>query len=333
MLGKISVDSTAKKFLFPQVAVSIILFGLFNVSLLYLTKNAPAHRLVRYIETEENHDAVFVGSSIMEAGFDKDGFIGNNSAGIDKPLNIGLGSTHTIEHLVLLKHSIKRNPKLELCVIGTFDFDLMRPSVYPLDGNRLLSYYVEPTTAARLYHPESPVSRAVFPALGKIPVFTERYSVWARVEKLRRSLSDISFVAPDSDKSKEGGDNQFGRAADFQALESKDKEAFRAACILYQSQNFSPAAQELLQTARSTARRTVLVVMPMSPFHRENFYSVPEWAAFREHMRLLAEQNGTEFIDAADWIPTQEGFADNVHLNAKGAKEFSARLAREIGNR
>jgi hypothetical protein len=190
-----------------------------------------------------------------------------------------------------------------------------------------MAYYVEPETAARFYYPDSPIDRALVPALGKIPVFTDRFSVWARVEKLRRSLSGILFT-------RSGGgaeNNQFGRAADFQALEARSVDEFRANCNAYmRGQEFSPAVEEMLKTARAHAKRTVIVAMPMSPHHRQNFYSVPEWPFFREHLRKLAASRGIEFVEAEDWVTEPSGFADNVHLSSEGAKKFSQRLAHEL---
>jgi hypothetical protein len=317
-----------RSYLLLQVAIALLLFVGFNFVLHRATRNSPPRALLRKIAESKGWDAVFLGSSIMEAGFNRKGFLSEAATPVREPLNLGLGSTHSVEHLLLLNHAVRKQPQMELCVIGFFDFELVRPAELPIDGNRVMAYYVEPEIAARLYYPNSWIDRALFPALGKIPVFTDRFSVWARVEKLRRSLSDILFAKPG------GGaeSNPFGRAADFQALETRSVDEFRANCNAYMRRpEFSPAVEEMLKTARAHARRTVIVAMPMSPHHWQNFYSVPEWPLFREHLRKLAASRGVEFIEAEDWVKEQSGFADNVHLSPEGAKLFSQRLARELG--
>jgi len=202
---------------------------------------------------------------------------------------------------------------------------LMEPPQTPVDGNRMMSYYVEPAVAAR-YYATSPLERFAFPILGKIPCFTDRYIVWARVEKLRRRIAKTGMMTKEEN-------NEFGRVSDFQLLEPKNADRFRADCTKWQQgPGFSAPMEGILRLARTHSDRTILIEMPMASHHRDVFYATPEWHAYRDYVRHLAAQRGVEYIDAHDWAPSNDSFGDGLHLKKEGAQLFSRRLAQVLSH-
>jgi hypothetical protein len=154
----------------------------------------------------------------------------------------------------------------------------------------------------------------------RVPMLAERSSLWNRVELLRRQLEAIGMP--------EETENRFGRADDFNMLEAKDASSFVQKCdaIVQTRRELSPPIQAMLDLAHEHGARFIFVEMPMSPKHRETFYSLPVWTAMRAHLQTLAQAGGASYITASDWVTDDAKFLDAIHLNEEGARFFSARL-------
>jgi hypothetical protein len=83
----------------------------------------------------------------------------------------------------------------------------------------------------------------------------------------------------------------------------------------------------MIDLAHEHGAEFFFVEMPMSPRHRETFYSLPVWREMRAHLQALANGQNTTYIMASDWVREGTNFEDTVHLNEQGARCFSARLA------
>ncbi|MFM8285689.1 MAG: hypothetical protein ACKOGA_03070, partial [Planctomycetaceae bacterium] len=57
-------------------------------------------------------------------------------------------------------------------------------------------------------------------------------------------------------------------------------------------------------------------------------YSPQNWQAVAQVARELGQESGTQVVDARDWIPQEEAFADGHHLLPATAREFTFRLAK-----
>jgi hypothetical protein len=83
---------------------------------------------------------------------------------------------------------------------------------------------------------------------------------------------------------------------------------------------------------REHGSKLVLVEMPMPARHRSVFYSTQAWSILRERLQKLAADSDLLYISAADWVTNDNEFEDVTHLNEVGAKDFSTRLAQELGH-
>jgi hypothetical protein len=155
----------------------------------------------------------------------------------------------------------------------------------------------------------------------RIPMVAERSSLWDRVELLRRRFEDVGMPAQKV--------NRFGRVGDFNALEAKDVPSFTRRCeaIVQGQKGFSGPIQAMIDLAHEHGAKFFFVEMPMSPRHRETFYSLPVWREMRAHLQTLARDQNASYVAASDWVPDGTDFEDTVHLNEQGARSFSARLA------
>ena len=154
----------------------------------------------------------------------------------------------------------------------------------------------------------------------RVPMLAERSSLWDRVELLRRRMDEIGMP-----KQKV---NRFGRVGDFNALEAKDVPSFVQRCdaIVQARKAFSPPIQAMINLAHEHGAKFIFVEMPMSPRHRETFYSLPVWTEMRAHLQTLAREQQATYIPACDWVKDGANFEDTVHLNEQGARAFSAQL-------
>src|SRR5262249_45425567 len=149
----------------------------------------------------------------------------------------------------------------------------------------------------------------------------DRSSLWDKVELFRRQIDEVGMP--------KHAVNRFGRVADFGALEANDVPSFKQRCeaVLHSHQQFSPPVQAIINLARQHGIKVFFVEMPMSPRHRDTFYSLSVWTEMRAHLQSLAAEQDAVYIAASGWIPEDSSFEDTVHLNERGARAFSAELA------
>jgi hypothetical protein len=123
--------------------------------------------------------------------------------------------------------------------------------------------------------------------------------------------------------------NRFGRAQDFSLLEAPEVSQFSGDCASTSNRELNSAVRELIREASDQGIKLVIVEMPMHPYHVETFYRLAAWKQYTSRLRdILAERN-VSFIDASNWIASEQEFADHLHLSPSGATQFSE----ELGNR
>jgi hypothetical protein len=315
--------------LFLSIGVAVAMVAVFNLAILRSSRTSHRQRARAAIESvPATTQALFLGNSLMEAGCDMDAFTATWSR-VGPPLaavNLALGATTPVEHAVILDRVLQGAVRPKYIVYGFFDDQLNAPVQGDwslLVGNRALSYYY-PDTAAALYAPGSTLKRLELKFTQSVPMLAERSSLWTQVEFLRWKMEDIGMP--------KRATNRFGRVADFNALQAGDLASFNRRCcaIVAEKTGFSRPIQDLMQHARASGARFVLVEMPMPSKHRSVFYASPVWAEMRAHLQALAAEAGATYVVASDWIDDDAKFEDAAHLNEQGAKAFSARLAGAI---
>ncbi len=264
-----------------------------------------------------------LGNSLMAAGFDAAAFDRDMKPLRVVAFNAALGATDPVEHLMLLRRALSRDPTVTTVIYGFFDFQLTGPPVAANSdfiGNRAASYYLEPELALQYYDLKLR-DRLQFDLMRHVPILVERGTIWEKVELIRRAMSQLGMPPVAT--------NRMGQVSDFALLEAESPAAFAAHCdraIAEHAQLNAPIAQIIGQSKQHGAR-VVIVEMPMHPSHRQTFYSLPAWNKYRDYVRSLVEQAGGKYLNASDWIEHADEFADHLHLSAAGADDFSRRLA------
>jgi hypothetical protein len=312
--------------LFTPVAIALVILIAYNVLINIAAKKTQRQHLLAVIQhLPPATDCLFLGNSLIEAGCNTQAFESAWPNGATSPAaaNLGLGATTPVEHYLILKHAFDRPIHVQYVIYGFFDDQLNAApdgKWEDLVGNRAFSYYF-PKEAAAFYAPHSRLTEWRMELTGHIPMLAERSSLWDRVELFRRNFDEIGLP-----KQKV---NRFGRVGDFNALEAKDVPSFVRRCetIVQGQKGFSAPIQAMIDLAHQHGAKFFFVEMPMSPRHRETFYSLPVWSQMRAHLQSLANEQHASYITASDWVPAGNDFEDTVHLNEQGARFFSARLA------
>jgi hypothetical protein len=236
------------------------------------------------------------------------------------PLNLALGSSSSVEHLILYRATLVRHSPKRV-YYGFFDNQLTEVPAMgwnDLTGNRAMVYYAD-GDLVRFSGSIDYLLQWRLRAVGLFPVLVERLAIWSKVERIRRFFGAIGLPRRVA--------NRFGAVDDFSQLEASNEAAFardRANEVVTRTP-FAPSVAELLRTVKLRKGAIILVLMPMPKAHRDRYYASKEWGEYFEWISQLARESGAEVIDAADWVD-DEGFVDPLHLGSQGAISFSRRL-------
>ena len=297
-----------------------------NVVVGTLTQYSVSRRILADAESMGGAETIALGNSLMRSGFNAEEFAAaQRSQGVQSAAsNMAMGASTPPEHLLLLRAALQSDDRAQLLLYGFYDFQLTDAVSFKFSemiGNHDLLYYDEPEFARR-YYSMTRYDAAGFEIARHFPLLAERGAIWAKVERLRRAISQQGVPSQAT--------NQFGRVADFTLLEAKSQDEFVKHCALQEPLN--AAAQEIIREAQERHLRVVLVLMPLPPRHVRAFYDTPAWEEYQRHLRELLAKKNVAVVDASRWFPDANKFGDALHLNEEGAKEFSQRLEALCGN-
>ena len=143
----------------------------------------------------------------------------------------------------------------------------------------------------------------------QLPLMASRFVIWEPVERLRR---EIGGPGPTLDKK---------IVADFNSW----APVFEGKVI-----HLNDPMERVVRESRERRYQVIFVLMPTSPRHLRDCYAQPRWKHYMAALtRLLAEYR-CGFVDASAWFPSEEYFADSIHVSLKFKEPLSAKLAEAI---
>jgi len=293
-----------------------------------LTQHSVSRRILADAKSAGSAETIALGNSLVRSGFNADEFTAaqQSQGAPGAALNMAMGASAPVEHLLLLRAALRADDRARLLLYGFYDFQLTDPVSFAFSdiiGNHDLLYYDEPEFARRFYS-MSRYDAAGFEIARHFPLLAERGAIWAKVERLRRAISQQGM--PDQ------ATNQFGRVADFTLLEASGQDEFVKHCERASREQLNAPVLEMIREAQERQLRVVLVLMPLPPRHVQTFYDTGGWAEYQRHLHeLLAKQN-VALVAASRWFPDADKFGDALHLNEGGSREFSRRLGTLCGN-
>ena len=274
-------------------------------------------------------DVVFAGNSVVREGVDA-GVFSEECRRLGKPqnsLNIALGGTTELEHLLLVRETLDRHPEIRCVIYGFFDFHLTHPQAArwcTAEGNTAMDFYVHSDVGEIFLTRGEWWDRWGFRVIRFIPMFVERMTLWSRVEKIRRNMTEWGLPKRPA--------TPLGRVDDFASLTSSSIDDFASTASerVRRQTPLSPALKSLFQLCRTRGVQVTVVEMPMTKAHRDRFYSLAEWQDYHGYIEGLIREVSARFVRATDWVDDPNLFGDAVHLTSEGARETSVRLAQEI---
>jgi hypothetical protein len=301
-----------------QLTVWLTLLVTANIAVSRLTANTIPRQLVRTIDRSPAITDLFVGTSQIVAAVDPDAF--ERARPDTHALNAGIGATSIIEHSILMRRALPRQPARVYYGFWSTPLTEEPPTGWrDLFGNRAMSYYVDREAAIGFIAPQDPVRAWTIRVTSFVPLIVERAALWGNVERLRRTLA--GFGRPPQ------ATNRFGRVEDFALLEQTAEE-FRRACreAVERNSGLIAPAIDMLQQGAAAGAKVIMVLMPMPESYRDRFYTMTEWQRYVAYVSGEIERYGGLYLDASDWID-DAGFADAVHVTPAAARTFSARVA------
>ena len=311
--------------LLPSVIAALLLLLTANVFMAVWRQRLPYYRKLEYIREAQDANLFFIGNSLLDGRVDA---LEIEQAGAQRgvrlaPLNGALGATQPPEHLLLFDYSTRCHPGMRMLVLGVFDFqlsglDLARPA--DLIGNRVLGVdsrftFSEVVSVYRF----GPLQQAEFEGMRVFPMIAYRTNAWKDTELLRRKMETMGMPQERS--------NGMGKVNDFNELEAGSVESFDAQAGTFLAHPaFNASYETMFGKARRAGMKAVIVVMPMSPAHRQRYYARPAWLEYLQGVRILAKDGGIEVIDASGWMPAESDFVDRVHMSESAVHKFSARI-------
>jgi len=310
------------------IALAALILVAANLLVGVASKNSNPRQSMRRVDAAPPViDLLGMGNSLMGTSFDTD-TIERAFQAAGRPavaVNAALGSTYTIEHLILTRRALREHTVKQL-IYGFFDQQMSENVPLKnadLIGNHAMLYYAEPQLTLR-YARFSWMDLVAFQTDRCCALLRERGNIWAKVEKMRRAMEGIGMP--------HRATNQFGRPEDFDLLEFGSPEEFIRRCqeVMQAGSFLSPPMRELFKEANAQGVQITVVEMPMHPWHVKTFYDLPAWEEFRRGNRQAVGRFGASYIDASQWLPDESDFQDHIHLGHSGAVKFSQMLAERL---
>jgi hypothetical protein len=301
-----------------------------------------SHRLFYYkkleaIRTAQNPSLLFLGNSLLDTTVDEAALVEAARNPQLKPLNAALGGAQPPEHRLLCEYALRTQPSIRTLIVGFYDFQLTESDhthVSDLVGNRMVGMDRRfPLAEVASAYGFGPLDDLEIEALRLLPMVANRGNAvayldtmrrWRFVEQLRRSMESMSMlhVVPDGILDADG----------LPVIESADSDSFDVSARSFSDRpdRFNPSYEAIFNDARDAGVNAVILVMPISPFHRATYYSRSSWKDYLAALERLAARRNIRVIDASDWQPQPEDFEDHVHMSRPGGHRFSILLGNEL---
>ena len=314
--------------LLPPVIATLLLLLAMQLAVGAWSRRLPYFHKLEAIRGAQNPNLLFVGNSLLDTRVDAPAIEAASSHGLHLvPLDSALGATEPPDQLLLFNYSTQCHPGMRMMVLGIYDFQLTAPNhsrLSDLTGNRVLAIdHRFPVSEIAAVYGFDRFEQAEFEAMRVLPVVAYRTNAWKYTELLRRKMGSMGMPVVAS--------NSMGQVNDFAALEANSVEDFDAqARAFLANPTLNKSYESMFSQAQSTGMKIIVVVMPMSPSHRQTFYDRPLWSQYLSAVKALLQQRGIQVIDAGNWMPSQEDFVDHLHMSPSAARTFSFRLGWQL---
>jgi hypothetical protein len=317
-----------KQPLLISTLTAILALAALNLLIGAWSRKLPYYHKLENIRTAQDPDLLFVGNSLLDSHVDEEAFAQASKDAHFKPLNSALGATLPPEQLLLFDYAVQNHPGIRILVLGIYDFQLTEADhsrLMDLTGNRMVGIDRRfPMSEIAAVYNFGPLDKLEIEGLRALPMISNRTNAWKDVELLRRFLGAMGMPPIAT--------NSMGRVADFAALEAGSTNLFDANALAFldHPDHFNSSYESMFRQANHVGMKVVIVVMPMSPWHRQVFYARPLWQQYLLAIENMARHRGIQVIDTSNWILTDNDFVDHLHMTPQAAHDFSVRLGSSL---
>lgn len=314
-----------RRHVFLALTGLLVILAALNAWVAGNARDTVPRQLMARVRESPGTRVLALGNSLVGVGFEEAAF--DEGIGLDRQqgmINLGLGDSTPVEHLMLLRYALQNGERPRLLIYGFYDFQLTHPAEFATSdfvGNRAMLYYLEPEYARRFYH-LSLHDRIEFEVMRHFPLFVDRTVIWERVELFRRELGQQGMPAEKT--------NALGRANDFSLLEYPSTPAFIEECGRASRRDLIPSVHAIIEQGRAAGMTVLFIEMPLPPAHVHSFYDTAAWGEYRSHVQHMLDAAGAQFLDASHMMPDESMFADPLHMTYEASKDFSRRVGESL---
>jgi hypothetical protein len=301
----------SKRDLLIPAAVVLIAFIAGNVVEARRSRFFLQRQKINAIRQAPDANVLLVGNSTFDWHVDSTAFehtarlAGENMI----PVNAALMATQPEDQYLLFRQGMK-NPGIRAVVIGFYDFQLTNhssPAVADLTGFRAVAFdsRIDPRDADLTYS-FPPAERLKFRIFRLFPLLAYR-ELALPVQQLRDAIRGPSPPQDDS----------FAIILKYFSLGGYPRD-------------LNPPMDRIVHESAVRKARVVFVLVPMSPKHRADRYSLPGWRTYVDGMKRWMAAHQCGFIDASEWLPLESDFDDDIHFKRAKAGVFSVLLANAL---
>ena len=272
------------------------------------------------IQRAQHPDVLFVGNSLLEGRLDS-AALNQGAASVGHsytPLNTALSASVPHAQGLLAQYAIQLHPQLHTIVIGFYDYQLTEENhITPADliGSNAVALdsriSIHQVAIADHFNPAQMGELLLMRAF---PMVICRQYIWENAERVRRLMSKMG-IPPASI-------HLMGRPQSYYVTEPQRFQK--------DPTHFSSSYEYVFGKAANARMHVVLVLMPMSPLHRQVYYTRQTWQDYMGKLQSLSQQRGYTFVDASTWMPDATQFEDAIHMTGPAATAFSFRLGGEL---
>ena len=303
-----------------MVAICLIALAAGNVLLWLSGRGYYYLRDMEAIQRAQHPDVLFVGNSLLESRLDSAALNQGAASGGHSytPLNSALSASAPHAQGLIAQYAIQLHPQLHTIVIGFYDYQLTEKSdITPADligSNAVALDSRIPIRQVAMIDHFNTVQIGEVLLMRAFPMVICRQYIWENAERVRRLMSKLG-IPPWSI-------HLMGRPQSYYVTEPRRFQE--------DPSHFGSSYEYLFGKAANAKIHIVLVLMPMSPIHRQVYYTRQTWQDYMVKLQRLSQQRGFTFVDASAWMPDATQFQDAIHLTPPAATAFSFRLGAEL---
>jgi hypothetical protein len=279
--------------------------------------------LLKQMPQGAEYDVLLLGNSTMARSVDAETVAKESGLRV---LKLALGGVSAQEECLLLEEFFSRGNKAKRVVLGFHDMHLEGMKLHrwsELSGANNLGYFTDAVRMREVYELNA-LESAKVKLTSYLPMLVRRSNLWAKVEALRRRMSDLGMpnaTAATAD----------GRVEDFKfypyLLKDREVAHVEMQALVESEAELSLPLQRILAACVQHGAKLVVLEMPLLSERVAICEKDSRWQNYRSYREQMLKEAGAQWLSQLRWSGQASDFADPVHMTEEAAVRFSKALA------